>query len=232
MTRRTPAGLPPSALSFKRLLLKWFRGSARPLPWRRTRDPYRVAVSEFMLQQTQVSRVTPYYERFLSRYPTLASLARARPSAVRESWDGLGYYARAANLHRLAREVVRKHDGRIPSDPAELRQLPGVGAYTAGAIACFAYERREAAVDTNVARVLTRVFRRKAKRKAGRGKSKTRILWSLARALLPRSGRRAWEFNQGLMDLGATICVAREPRCSICPVRPACRTGSHKGILP
>ena len=215
-----------SALSFKRRLLAWFRKHARPLPWRSTRDAYRVIVSEFMLQQTQVARVEEYYPRFLTRYPTVADLARARPAAVRESWEGLGYYRRAANLHRLARVVMKEHSGTIPGDPETLRSLPGVGAYTAGAVASFAYERREAAVDTNVARVLARAFLKAGTRDERRGtNTRRREIWALARALLPRSGKTAWEFNQALMDLGATICVARKPRCEICPVRRQCNTG-------
>lgn len=209
---------PANALRFKRALLRWFRGNGRELPWRATRDPYRVLVSEFMLQQTQVSRVLDYYDRFLARFGSVEQLARARPSAVREAWDGLGYYRRAANLHRLARTVVRDHGGRIPDDPAALRALPGVGRYTAGAVAAFAYERRSAAVDTNVARVLRRVFR------PARGTLDDRKVWRLAEHILPRDRRVAWEFNQALMDLGARICTARSPRCSVCPVRRACRT--------
>src|SRR5688572_26839231 len=122
-------------------LSAWYRAHGRDLPWRRTRDPYRVAVSEFMLQQTQVSRVEEYYPRFLKRFPTIEKLAAARPKAVREAWEGLGYYARASNLHALARVVSRTHGGKLPSEPAELDELPGVGRYTAGAIACFAFEK-------------------------------------------------------------------------------------------
>jgi A/G-specific adenine glycosylase len=218
--------LPASARSFTRLLLRWYRRNARPLPWRATRDPYRVLVSEFMLQQTQVSRVTEHYGRFLFRYPTIQSLARAHPRAVRESWEGLGYYARAANLHRLARAVVREHRGRVPDDTGTLRTLPGVGPYTAGAVACFAFEKREAAVDTNVARVIRRVFTKKGKREPATANREQAEVWALARALLPRRRRTTWEFNQALMDLGATICVARKPRCPQCPVRSSCLTGA------
>ena len=217
--------VPTNALSFKRRLLKWYRRHARDLPWRRTRDPYRVLVSEFMLQQTQVSRVMKYYPRFLSRFPTVYALSRARPRQVREAWDGLGYYRRAANLHRLAQTVVRDHAGEIPVAPEQLRRLPGVGPYTAGAVATFAYERRVAAVDTNVARVLRRVFRPRLPAGA-RGERK---LSAFAESLLPRRPTTAWEFNQALMDLGATICLARRPRCEVCPVRFACRTGCASG---
>src|SRR5712692_5680383 len=144
--------------SFTRKLLAWWARAARDLPWRQTRDPYRVLVSEFMLQQTQVSRVAEYYPRFLERFPDLETLARARPRAVREAWDGLGYYARASNLHALAKQVTRRQDAKLPETPEELLELPGVGPYTAGAVASFAYEKSVAAVDTNVARVLRRVF--------------------------------------------------------------------------
>ena len=209
--------LPKNALAFKRRLLRWFRIQGRELPWRQTRDPYRVVVSEFMLQQTQVRRVQFYYPRFLRRFPTVQALAKARPSQVREAWDGLGYYRRAANLHRLARTVVRDHDGTIPDRPDRLRDLPGVGRYTAGAVATFAYERREPAVDTNVARVLTMVF---SPRRASE-----RTLWDLAERLLPKRPQTAWEFNQALMDLGALVCTARAPKCAECPVQPACKTG-------
>jgi len=215
--------------AFKRRLLTWYRKQARDLPWRSTRDPYRILVSEFMLQQTQVSRVMHFYPRFLTRYPTLQSLSRAAPTAVRESWEGLGYYRRAQNLQHLAQIVVRQHAGVIPDDRATLLELPGVGPYTAGAIASFAFHRREAAVDTNVARVLGRVFLGDGKRKKTTGNSKNGLkeIWELARTLLPRKGPIVWEFNQALMDLGATICVARKPRCVVCPVRSTCKTGAE-----
>jgi A/G-specific adenine glycosylase len=209
--------------SFRRRLLRWFRHHGRDLPWRRTRNPYHIMVSEFMLQQTQVSRVQPYYDRFLARYPTIESLASASVGLVRESWDGLGYYRRASNLHRLAQEVVRDRAGVIPSDPVELRKLPGVGRYTAGAVASFAYERATPAVDTNVARVLRRVFHPRM-RKAPRQR-----VWDTAQELMPRTGRGAWSFNQGIMELGALICTARLPKCGLCPLRPVCATGSKSG---
>ena len=203
---------PKNGARFRRRLLAWFRTAGRDLPWRRTRDPYRVLVSEFMLQQTQVSRVLDFYPRFLKRYPDLASLARARPRAVREAWDGLGYYRRAANLHRLAREVVRRHAGALPSDPAELEALPGVGPYTAGAVATFAYEKPAAAVDTNERRVLGRVF----------GCRTAKDTRTTASALQPRRGKTAWSFNQALMELGALVCTARAPKCGQCPVASYC----------
>lgn len=197
--------------TFRRRLLAWYRTAARDLPWRLTRDPYRILVSEFMLQQTQVSRVLDYYAPFLRRYPSIEALARARGSAVREAWDGLGYYRRAANLHRLAKEVVRRHRGVVPADPSELRRLPGVGPYTAGAVATFAYERPVAAVDTNVSRVLARMF--------GVKPAKVPVL---AQRLQPSRGQTAWKFNQALMELGALVCSARAPKCGQCPVNSLC----------
>ncbi len=215
----------PHAADFRRRLLRWFRRHGRDLPWRRTRDPYHVLVSEFMLQQTQVSRVEAYYHRFLAQYPTVEALAGAEPSTVRESWAGLGYYRRAANLHRLARTVLAEHAGVIPSDPAELVRLPGVGRYTAGAVASFAFERPTPAIDTNVARVLRRAFHPAL---AGRGADRT--LWATGAAVGPRRrGPAAWAFNQAIMELGALICTARVARCGDCPVRPACATGRRTG---
>src|SRR2546425_8957474 len=207
-----------TAQRFTRKLLAWYARAARDLPWRRTRDPYRIVVSEFMLQQTQVSRVLEYYPRFLARFPTVGHLARARPKAVREAWDGLGYYARAANLHALAKQVSGA-GCQVPDDPEELIKLPGVGPYTAGAVAAFAYEHPVPAVDTNVARVIRRVF---GMPDAGSGMREVR---QLAEALVPKNGKRAWRFNQAIMELGAMICVARKPKCGQCPVRQECRTG-------
>ena len=196
-------------MSFTRKLLAWYKRNARVLPWRETRNPYAILVSEFMLQQTQVSRVLDYYPRFLKRFPTIGALARSRPKAVMEAWDGLGYYARARNLHKLAREVTRLHDGTLPDQPEELRTLPGVGRYTAGAVACFAHEKPVPTVDTNVRRVLERVFAAKD-------------VWALADKLVPKNGKRAWRFNQALMELGALVCTARKPKCPQCPVRSDC----------
>src|SRR6266700_1518178 len=219
---------PARAQAFTRKLLAWWARAARDLPWRKTRNPYRVLVSEFMLQQTQVSRVAEYYPRFLERFPDMETLASAQPRAVREAWDGLGYYARASNLHALAKQVTRRHDGTLPEKPEELVRLPGVGPYTAGAVASFAYEKPVPAVDTNVARVIRRVF--VGARKAGSAKRATgderRATWQLAAALVPRDGKRAWKFNQAMMELGALICVARKPRCGECPVQPHCKTGA------
>ncbi|HKO16563.1 MAG TPA: hypothetical protein VJU87_10000 [Gemmatimonadaceae bacterium] len=207
---------------FGRKLRAWYRRHGRDLPWRQTRDPYRVLVSELMLQQTQVARVLMFYGEFLQRFPTLADLARARPARVREAWEGLGYYARARNLHAIAREVTdrgREPDRTLPADPEALRGLPGIGRYTAGAVASFAYERRAELVDTNVARVLHRAFAPRVNPKTARGQ---KVLWEIARFLLPRSGKHAWAHNQALMELGALICTARVRHCTRCPVRREC----------
>ena len=222
MSPGTPSG---QVRIFQRNLLRWFRRHGRDLPWRRTRNPYHILVSEFMLQQTQVTRVKRFYEAFLNRYPTLESLAAAPATSVRESWDGLGYYRRAVNLQRLAQEVVEQRSGVIPSDPEELRHLPGVGRYTAGAVASFAFEQTVAAVDTNVARVLRRAFHPRASRKA-----LERRLWASAELLLPRRGSTAWAFNQAIMELGALVCTARAPRCNKCPVRRVCKTGIRAAV--
>jgi A/G-specific adenine glycosylase len=219
---RSPATL-LRAPQFRLRLLRWFRGHGRDLAWRRTREPYLILVSEFMLQQTQVSRVEAFYPRFLARYPSLQSLAAASPTAVRESWQGLGYYRRAANLHRLAQQVVRERNGIIPHDPVELQQLPGVGRYTAGAVASFAFERVTPAVDTNVGRVLRRAFHPRT-----RPSVLGRRVWQTAGHILPRSRKGAWAFNQAIMELGALICTARVARCGECPVRAACATGRSR----
>jgi A/G-specific adenine glycosylase len=205
--------------AFRRSLLRWFGRKGRDLPWRRTRDPYHIMVSEFMLQQTQVVRVEGYYHRFLARYPTLEDLASAPPAMVRESWEGLGYYRRAVNLHRLAQEVVQNRGGIIPSDTEELRRLPGIGRYTAAAVASFAFEREVTPIDTNVGRVLRRVFHSRA-----RAGALPRRLERSAAMLLPKGGRKAWMFNQAIMELGALVCTARVPHCGICPVRAICQT--------
>jgi len=210
---------PQGAAHFSRALRRWFRKHGRALPWRATRDPYRVLVSEAMLQQTQVSRVVDYYARFLERFPTLSALAKARPRQVREAWEGLGYYARARNLHALSRAVTE-----LPDDPQALRALPGVGRYTAGAVASFAFEQRAALVDTNVARVLKRAFAPRANIKTARGQKR---IWGLADALLPATGEQTWEHNQALMELGALVCTARIAKCSECPVSRYCKSADR-----
>lgn len=180
-----------------------------------------------MLQQTQVARVIGFYERFLDRFPDVYTLAAAPPRMVREAWDGLGYYARARNLHTLARTVTG--DGRggdLPLQPNELLELPGIGPYTAHAVATFAHERRSAPVDTNVARVLARAFAPQLQPKRARDLTRLR---ELAHAILPRTGKAAWAHNQGLMELGALVCTARVAKCSGCPVRRECKTGRRQG---
>ena len=218
---RAPKITDTAASRFRRKLHAWYRANHRALPWRETRDPYRVLVSELMLQQTQVSRVLDFYARFLDRFPDLGALAAARPKRVMEAWAGLGYYARARNLHALARHVTDANEGVIPSEPTALRTLPGIGAYTAGAVASFAYEKRAALVDTNVARVLQRVFAPRATPKTGAG---SKVLWAIAERLLPRTGKLTWTHNQALMELGALVCSARSPKCALCPVRAECKS--------
>jgi A/G-specific adenine glycosylase len=221
-----PKHVSPAAAAFRRRLLGWYRRHRRRLPWRGVRDPYAVLVSEIMLQQTQVARVRDFYPRFLARYPTLEDLAAAAPSAVRESWEGLGYYARARNLHAAARQIVGRLGGRLPEAVDDLRALPGIGRYTAGAIASLAFGADVPAVDTNASRVLARVFGvRGASRAAG-----SRRVWRLATALVPRGASADW--SQALMDLGATTCTARAPRCPACPVRSHCAAGSRVGRRP
>jgi A/G-specific adenine glycosylase len=202
---------------FQRRLLAWYARHRRDLPWRRTRDPYRVLVSEIMLQQTQVERVVPKYRQFVARYPTLAALARARPAAVRRLWYPLGYNIRPVRLQAIARESVARYASRLPDDEVTLRRLPGVGPYTAGALLCFAFRRDAPIVDTNVRRVLGRIFL--GPRRLGRLR-RDKTLWELARALLPRG--RAYDYNQALMDFGATWCMPRAPRCPRCAMRSFC----------
>lgn len=223
-----PASIPAERRrEFGRRLRDWYRANSRDLPWRRTRDPYRVLVSELMLQQTQVSRVVPKYHEFLGVFPTLADVAAAPAARVAEAWSGLGYYARARNLHRLAAHVTGDGGpGVLPADPAELRALPGIGAYTAGAVASFAYERRAALVDTNVARVLRRVF---APDLPPKSTAAAKAAWALAEATLPRTGKDAWTHNQALMELGALVCTARLRHCAGCPVRRVCETHQRHG---
>ena len=203
---------------FRRRLLGWYRKHGRDLPWRHTRDPYHILVSEMMLQQTQVDRVLPKYEEWLRKYPSLEALAAARAREVDRTWRPLGYNARPRRLHAIAREVVARYDGRLPSDEETLRSFKGIGAYTAGAVQSFAFDRRAPIVDTNVGRVLSRVFFGHENRKETGLKKR---LWSLSTAMLPR--RDVFDFNQALMDLGAMVCVARGPRCLVCPMSPICK---------
>jgi A/G-specific adenine glycosylase len=224
---RTPKARPPDAAwavppprdrqRFRRRLLDWYRRHGRDLPWRQTRDPYHILVSEIMLQQTQVDRVLPKYVEWLEKYPTIEALATAPPGDVNATWRPLGYNIRPERLHSIARESVARYGGELPSDERTLRSFKGIGPYTAGAVLSFAFGQRAAILDTNVARVLLRVF-------AGTGDPRShatkRHLWTLSRAVLPM--RHVFDFNQALMDLGATICTARKPKCPSCPMRAGC----------
>jgi len=199
---------------FVRVLLRWYTANGRDLPWRRTRDPYRVLVSEVMLQQTQVSRVLPKYREWMRRYPSLRALARAPVREVREAWYPLGYNVRPLRLRAIARTVMTQYGGRLPDSKNELLSLKGIGPYTAGAVLTFAYGKPEPILDTNVRRVLHRIF-------YGTRPVPDRDLWALSGRLLPR--RRAYDFNQALMDFGATVCTARAPACPACPMRRTCK---------
>jgi A/G-specific adenine glycosylase len=212
---------------FQRALLAWYRLHQRDLPWRRTRDPYHVLVSEIMLQQTQVDRVIPKYGQFLERYPTLEALARARPAAVRQLWYPLGYNIRPLHLRAIARESVARYGGRLPEDEQALTRLPGVGRYTAGALLAFAFGRDAALVDTNVRRVLGRIFLGPRRLRKLRN---DRPLWALSEALLPPG--RAYDWNQALMDFGAIWCTPRAPRCPRCPMRGFCASSPRSMRRP
>jgi A/G-specific adenine glycosylase len=198
-------------------LLRWFDRHKRDLPWRRSRDPYAIWVSEVMLQQTQVATVIPYWHRFLERFPTVESLAAAELPEVFAQWRGLGYYTRARNLHRAAREIAARHGGRLPSTAEELVSLPGFGRYTSGAVASIAFGEEAALVDGNVARVLARLFEIDGA-PGDRGREKR--LWELAARLV--RGPRPGDFNQAMMELGATVCRTQDPSCHTCPLRDAC----------
>ncbi|HZW87811.1 MAG TPA: A/G-specific adenine glycosylase, partial [Myxococcaceae bacterium] len=198
-------------------MLRWYDVQARDLPWRRTRDAYAIWVSEVMLQQTQVSVVLPYWTAFLARFPDVAALARASLDEVLAAWRGLGYYARARNLHRAARAVVERHGGRLPDDVEAMRALPGFGRYTVGAVASIAFGRAVPLVDGNVARVLARLFGVEG---ATGDAAREKHLWALAEALV--EGERPGDWNQALMELGATVCRFEQPTCLLCPLRSRC----------
>jgi A/G-specific adenine glycosylase len=210
-------------------LAAWYEEARRELPWRADRDPYRILVSEFMLVQTTVAAVIPFYERFLSLFPTLASLARADEASVLKAWEGLGYYRRARQLHAAARRVVENHGGMVPDDPASVRALPGVGRYIAGALLSFAFDRPEPIVEANSRRVLARLV---ALRESLEQPRSTDRIWLAAKRLVPRQGAGA--FNQALMDLGALVCTPRRPRCLCCPLSALCgaRTLGIQDIVP
>src|SRR5580765_4372780 len=214
------ASLPPpkARQHFRRTLLGWYRRKERDLPWRRTSDPYHILVSAVMLQQTQVDRVVPNYHEWLVKYPSLEALASAAEDDVAETWRPLGYNIRPRRLHAIARESVARYGGRLPSDRETLLSFKGIGAYTAGAIRSFAFRERAAILDTNVARVLFRVFVAKGDPKSHAMKQH---LWRISETVMPH--RQVFDFNQALMDFGEMICVARNPKCLVCPMTKSCR---------
>jgi A/G-specific adenine glycosylase len=209
--------LPTLRRRLRRKLLRWFARHRRDLPWRRDRDPYRIWVSEVMLQQTQVATVIPYFERFLTALPTLLDLAAADEQDVLRLWEGLGYYRRARSLHQAARQIVAEHGGQFPNDPTLAARLPGMGRYTVGAVLSQAFDRRLPILEANSQRVLSRLFG--LRDDPSRGPARRR-LWALAEALLP--ARQAGDFNQALMELGALICTPAAPRCGECPLKDDC----------
>jgi len=197
-------------------LLRWYDANARSLPWRSDPTPYKVWISEIMLQQTQVETVIPYFQRFLARFPDLTSLAKAEESEVLQVWEGLGYYSRARNLHKAARVIVEDYDSQMPADIAALKSLPGIGAYTAGAIASIAFGTAEPALDANIRRVTIRLL----DLHEPPGKDTDSKLWEFARQVLP--DKRAGDYNQALMDLGSAICKPNDPLCQLCPLQSEC----------
>src|ERR1700690_1023269 len=210
--------------AFTRRLLVWYRRHARTLPWRNHSDPYAVWVSEIMLQQTRVETVIPYFNQWMVRFPTIKSLAEASEQDVLNLWEGLGYYSRARNLHKAARLIVEQDAGQLPRDLDALRQLPGIGRYTVGAVASMAFGMDEPTLDGNIRRVFARVFNISLPADSSSGE---KALWNLAAEHLPKG--KAGDYNQALMDLGATICIPKNPRCSICPVMKVCQA-RMKGI--
>src|SRR5882672_3175777 len=213
---------PPDRRRFRQRLLTGYRRHGRDLPWRKTDDPYHILVSEIMLQQTQVDRVLPKYAEWLEKYPSLHALAAAPEHDVTQTWRPLGYNIRPKRLQSIAREAVERYDGRLPSDEETLLSFKGIGAYTAFAIRSFAFRERAAILDTNVARVLFRVF-------IGRGLPKAHAmkknLWMISASVLPR--KRTFDFNQALMDFGAMLCTARKPKCLVCPMASLCAAYPH-----
>jgi len=199
-------------------LLQWFSKQGRDLPWRRTRNPFRIWISEIMLQQTQVDTVIPYYQRFLKAFPTVEVLAKANLSRVLKIWEGLGYYSRARHLHQAAKRIVDQFNGRIPDRLNDLLSLPGIGRYTAGAILSIAHNKEAPILDGNVKRVLSRLYAVVTIL----GETKTeKLLWNVSESLIPKG--HAGSFNEALMDLGATVCTPKKPSCSLCPLRNLCR---------
>jgi A/G-specific adenine glycosylase len=202
-------------LRFQTALLSWFQSHQRDLPWRRTKDPYKIWLSEIMLQQTQVATVIPYYERWLEKFPTLRSVSDASEDKILKTWEGLGYYSRARNFHSACKEVISKYNGKVPEDIERIQQLPGIGRYTAGAVLSIAYDKPVPLVDGNVIRVLARIFAIQKN-----PKTDPKVFWELAESLVPQEN--AGDFNQALMELGATVCTPNNPSCLICPVNSFC----------
>jgi A/G-specific adenine glycosylase len=214
-----PLPAPPDRRRFRQRLLAWYRRHGRDLPWRKTDDPYHILVSEIMLQQTQVERVLPKYAEWLEKYPSFDALAAAPEQDVTKTWYPLGYNIRPKRLQSIAREAVERYGGQLPADQETLLSFKGIGAYTAGAIRSFAFRERAAILDTNVARVLFRVF-------VGDGDLKSHAmkqhLWRVSETLVPK--RDVFDFNQALMDFGAMMCPARNPKCLVCPMSKSCRS--------
>src|SRR5574337_1613363 len=210
---------PDSAIrrKFQRRLLCWYARHRRDLPWRKTSDPYKILVSEVMLQQTQVDRVVPKYKQFLRKYPSIEVLASASVNDVEATWRPLGYNIRPVRLHAIAQETVQQHGGKIPASLEKLQAFKGIGRYTAGAVMSFAFRKDAPILDTNVKRLLQRVFLGPMN---GNGSKSTKRLWDLSAALIPKGN--AYDFNQALMDFGALICTARKPNCPVCPMQPLC----------
>jgi A/G-specific adenine glycosylase len=214
-----PLPAPPDRRRFRQRLLTWYRRHGRDLPWRKTDDPYHILVSEIMLQQTQVDRVLPKYAEWLEKYPSFHALAAAPEQDVTKTWYPLGYNIRPKRLQSIAREAVERYGGHLPADEETLLSFKGIGAYTAGAIRSFAFRERAAILDTNVARVLFRVF-------VGDGDVKSHAmkqhLWKVSETLVPK--RDVFDFNQALMDFGSMMCPARKPKCLVCPMSKSCRS--------
>ncbi len=208
----------PASSSLAVQLLAWYRRKARDLPWRRTSDPYAIWISEIMLQQTQVDTVIPYYERWLKHFPTVKKLAAANQEEVMKFWAGLGYYRRARMLHEAAKKIAAEFKGRLPATAAELIKLPGIGRYTAGAIASIAFGEKTPVLDGNVIRILTRIF---AISKDVQSPAAIKELWDIAAGLVPQ--KNPGDFNQAMMELGATVCFPENPQCGVCPVQKSCK---------
>ncbi|WP_339060191.1 A/G-specific adenine glycosylase [Tepidibacillus marianensis] len=214
---------------FQKQLLQWYQEQKRDLPWRKVRDPYQIWVSEIMLQQTKVETAIPYFEKFIQQFPTLHDLAVAKEEEVLKAWEGLGYYSRARNLHQGVKEVNEKYGGEVPKLKEQILTVPGIGPYTAGAILSIAYGKTEPAVDGNVLRVFSRLFN--SFEDVMKAKTKKSIEKEVAH-LIPSDA--ASDFNQSIMELGATVCIPRSPKCSICPISYFCeaRREGTQNLLP